>query len=207
MLRHGLCFLSMLCLLACSLLFSVVFAESVITNSWPKVEEVHSKTHFDDPDDAGIDVLIKGTDGKNLYALSCHSGIYEGDPEVDYSGLLQCALKSLYSTEDFVNLLTESEEQISDWENRGRFLENHLDHGCENYPDWGAVRNFRLRGMRLTFAIDDIEWDKEKSGDKFIRSYSFSIAIYPDKGSQSPRADPPSRPQPTWFYEDQCEPR
>lgn len=48
------------------------------------------------------------------------------------------------------SLLVETDNQSADWQTRARFLLPELTGACGNVPDFGRVRTFNLRGMKLT---------------------------------------------------------
>src|SRR5207253_255266 len=77
------------------------------STGWPAVEPLEKTFHFPDARGAQATVMIRGTDGRDLYKLECHTWRYEGDPDFDYSGDFECRLTSLYSKESYSTLLTD----------------------------------------------------------------------------------------------------
>jgi hypothetical protein len=127
--------------------------------------------------------------------------VYEEDIDFNYSGVFECRMKSLYSADRVSTLLTENSEQSADWESRGRFLLGHLIGSCASYPDWGRVRTFRLRGMKLTIQISDekILIDKKKQTGE-LKSFRFSISLKRDPTAHTSISAPSSIKEPEWFY-------
>ena len=168
--------------------------------NWPEVQPFHKTFHFDDVDKAGFDITLKGSGGEALYSLSCHSGSFDEDSEFNYSGLLACRLASLYSKEKVSTLLTETPNQSSDWENRGRFLVKHILPGCAEYPEWGRTRNFYLRDMKLTLSIKGEDFIQSSTGEDVLKSYSIDVTVQRDPLATTPLAHITNVSQPPWFY-------
>lgn len=124
---------------------------------------------------ADISLHIKTRGGRDLYTLQCHSAGYEGDSSFNYSGDFECRLILSSGQNTYSTLLTEDLDQSRDWESRGRFFSASLRGECAKIPEFGAVRNFKLRGMRLTLRILDPKFQNNK-----LRSLKLSVAIAPD---------------------------
>jgi hypothetical protein len=118
--------------------------------------------YFPEAAKASVDLVITGTDGSNLYLLRCRTFGAKDDPEFDYSGDFECRLSSLYSTDRYSTLLTENPGQTRDWESRARFFAEELRGSCAKYPEYGRVRMFRLRGMKLTLRLGDVQFRRGK---------------------------------------------
>jgi hypothetical protein len=132
---------------------------------------------FDVPDVSKADVFLRleSNEGKNLYTLQCHSAGYMGDPDFEYSGDLECRLSLSDHHETYSTLLTEDLQQSRDWESRGRFFAANLRGACARIPEFGAVRSFRLRGMKLTLRIINPMF----SGDK-LSSLKLAVSVSHD---------------------------
>ena len=105
---------------------------------------------------------------------------------------------SSYST-----LLTDNPHQSRDWESRGRFLADELFGSCARYPEYGAVRHFRLRGMRITLSLADIVFDtstgvgdRSANGLMGLSSFRFAFSVEPDSTAQSEIAELPGYEEP-----------
>ena len=178
-----------------------------LTEHWPEVVPFHSTYHFPDARRSGFDLLIYGVKSDPLYGLECHTFEYEKDPSFDYSGDFECRLKSLYSKEAYSNLLTENPGQTRDWQSRGRFLAEELRGDCADYPEFGRIRQFRLRGMKLTLTISEFEFreggekDIRRKDGPILKSFRFDIQVDVDVSATSEIAAPvnyayPSRQHP-----------
>ena len=132
---------------------------------------------FDVPDvnAAAVSLHVKSRDGKDLYKLQCHASGYMGDSTFDYSGYFECRLILSDGQNTYSTLLTEDLDQSRDWESRGRFFAASLKGECAKIPEFGAVRSFTLRGMRLTLRILDPTFQ----GNKLL-SLKLAVAVAPD---------------------------
>ncbi len=124
---------------------------------WPTVAPLTQAVHFVDREKQEAKMEVVGIDGKPLYLLECHLNAYDyDDPNFDYSGDFECRMISLYSNNIYSTLLTEDANQSRDWQSRGRFLLSELVGKCGDYPEYGKIRHFRLRGMNLTLEISKL---------------------------------------------------
>ena len=164
---------------------------------WPKVAPIEKTFAFSDGEAAQIKLTVTSAEGKPVYALECHTFAYESDPSFDYSGDFECRLTSSREHDVYSTLLTDAPNQSRDWQSRGRFLAEELEGACKNYPEFGATRHFRLRGMQVTLAIRDIELKSNSTAMKpshltspRFKSFKFNVQIQPDEGAVSEIAEP-----------------
>ena len=138
--------------LALVFLFCAAFAaqtQEISPREWPKIALLKKNFSFPDMSNPAVDLVIPGVDGAPLYKLECHSGdTYEGK-DFDYSGDFECRLISASGKDAYSTLLTYDPLQTRDYESRARFFLSDLEGKCGDYPEYGRVRTFRLRGMRL----------------------------------------------------------
>lgn len=167
--------------------------------SWPHVVPVHERFHVSDASSTigGIDLDLSAQDGSKAYTLSCHPGGY--DSPDDYSGLMQCYFRSLRTRDSVSTLFTETERQQTDWENRGRFLPHHILPGCSEYPEWGSIRHFYLRGMKVTLSVKNVRIGR-KGEELSPQSYDFFIDVVPDPAALRSIAAKVQVVEPHWFY-------
>lgn len=167
--------------------------------NWPKIKDVQVTYRIFAKDIKGFDIPIFGLNGKLLYDIKCYPGGYSGDKDFDYSGFIDCRLISKYSEEKVSTLFADSEDQTSDWENRGRFLPGHLYPGCAEYPDWGAKRTFLLRGMKITLELKNIRFD-DATNRNVAGDFDFSITVINHSGANSALSEFSNVKEPYWFY-------
>lgn len=128
---------------------------------WPAVEKLQKSMYFEDARKAEAAFTIFGVEGPPLYYIECHTWEftwnYKGNPDFDYSGDFECRLTSLHSLNTHSTLFTDNPKATRDWESRARFLVEELQGKCGDYPEYGRVRHFRLRGMKITLTINDLK--------------------------------------------------
>jgi hypothetical protein len=99
----------------------------------------------------------------------------------DWSGDFECRLTSLYSHDSFSTLFADNPRVTRDWDTRARFLAEELIGSCASYPEHGALRHFRLRGMTITLSIHDVVFDSTlmDNGDlrPSLKSFRFVISV------------------------------
>lgn len=187
-------------------LISTLLATTVCALAgWPQIAPMERSILISNvgENSIGFSSDIREHRGQLLYRLTCHSGGYENRVLV-FSGLMQCYLSSAGSNQ-VNNLFEESDREPADWTNRARFLSFHLLPKCVNYPEWGAVRHFSLRGMEITLAATNAIYTKAPGGGLVLKSYRFSVAARPSSVTNASRPLPPTSKQPSWFYSDGCD--
>jgi len=168
------------------LLFTWCFgAVCLASQSYPPVRALQHTFDVPDVSKANVSLDIKSVEGVRLYKLQCHSAGYTGDPDFDYSGDFECRLSSIGNQNRYSTLLTEDPDQSRDWESRGRFFSVDLRSVCARVPQFGANRNFKLRGMSLILEITDPAFTE--SG-KLI-SLKLSVTVASDPNAQRPIAE------------------
>jgi hypothetical protein len=133
---------------------------------------------------ADVVLFIRSPEGKPLYKLRCHSAGYTGDPDFDYSGDFECRLSSVYRRDVYSTLLTEDVNQSRDWESRGRFFAAQLRGSCARVPQFGAGRDFKLRGMDLNLRVIDPTF----TGAGKLKSLRLTVTVRPDAAARRPIA-------------------
>ena len=185
--------------------FSLILASSVWglcqgRSSWPIVQSAARTFDFANGQRADVSFDVNGPDGQILYRLECHNWTYDQDPGFDYSGDFECRLTPTYEKTKYSTLLTDDPEQSRDWESRGRFLVPELLGKCAAYPEYGRLRTFRLRGMRLRLELTNLRFSTAvpsvTGGPRGLSSFRFVIKVQPDPNAQTPIAAIPSVAEP-----------
>jgi hypothetical protein len=108
-----------------------------------------------------VKVNLRDVSGKSQYQLVCFSGDDAANAAAGgfiYSGGLLCGLGEarapLMHFMENRSLLSEKTAAIY---SRGNFHPSALVGPCANYPDFGAQRTFRLRGMSLELRVANVE--------------------------------------------------
>ena len=171
---------------------------------WPIVRPIHiSKSYrIDGNSDSPLNLPIVTSDGKVVYRVECHNGNYEDRSVINFSGDFQCVLFSVDGVHRIGwNLLATAEagEQNSDWLNRGRMVASQLRGECGAIPEYGRIRHFRLRGMRVRFEFRKLYWAPPAGLAKpRLLGFTFVLDISPDRKATSETAEkiPSPRPPP-----------
>lgn len=148
---------------------------------WPEVAPFKRTFDFPDARKASVTLMIRNARGDRLYKLDCHNFLYHGDPDFDYSGDFECRLSPIYTTTSYSTLFTDTRNQTRDWESRARFLVRELTGRCAEYPEYGRIRTFRLRGMKITLTLSDVEIkgpiESSRDASFPLRSFRFSVGV------------------------------
>lgn len=173
---------------------------------WPAIVPLH----------ATIDVsqyapmaafTIFGTNRKPTYLIECGTGAmndaHSGDNPRDdyvyyYSGDWDCGLKRVGEKRPVPpTLLAEGGEgRDVGWPNRGRFYAEELAGRCADYPEYGSVRHFLLRGMRISMSVTHVRTEtpmperQTRAVARFL-SFRFDLRVEPDPAATTPLAQPP----------------
>jgi hypothetical protein len=161
-------------------------------NYWPTVVPIERTYFFANASEAAVDLQLVGTDGTPLYQLSCRPGGDETNQSFDYSGDFECRLVALYWQDSYSTLLTEDPFQERDWQSRARFFAKDLVGSCASYPEYGAVRTFRLRGIKIVFRLDKIllRWQAQGELKPILQSFGFHVRVEQDPTALSAIAEP-----------------
>lgn len=168
---------------------------------WPLVKPIHEQYEFNDVRSARLSLVIHGLDGSPLYRFHC-SGMKaleaeDADSWADFS----CHLHSLQARDELESLLIDDRSRPREATSRGEIWSQDLQGGCADYPDWGRVRTFRLRGMRLTFVLSHMKFAEDPAdplsrGRELLRSFSFEVSVVPDQKAATAAAEPPAYDHP-----------
>lgn len=170
--------------------------------AWPAIRPLHeSRTYVLAADsDTPLKALLRTVSGIPAYQLECHNGNYDDMSFINFSGDFQCVLFSLDGDHRTSwNLLASDDpsEQGSDSFNRGRMTSNQVRGECGEIPDYGRVRRFRLRGMRITFEFKNLQWTAPAEPSKArLSAFTFVLDISPEPGATSATAEKPQAPWP-----------
>jgi hypothetical protein len=191
----------------------LVFVAATDRAEWPEIASLRKSFSFSSASNASAAVTILGKDG-TPHLLECHTYEHETDPEFDYSGDLECRLKSLYSEDTYPTLLTEERKPTRDWQSRGRVMVEDLEGSCADHPEWGRIRSFDLRGMKLTLSLSDVAIVPGGVGPigRTLGSFSFEVSAAPNPAAKSsiaartPYEEPPrAHPERTNDFTKACE--
>lgn len=147
---------------------------------WPVMQELSAKVGIEtSAERIFFEIPLIDVHGETRYGFICAGGSEKylaklGDPwDVNYVGPLACRLvegkRDPVKSED--SLLSEDESAY--WFSRGQIHHFHdLTGSCAKYPEYGALRHFRLRGFELTLSFGDVEVDKRGNPTYFTLTVS-----------------------------------
>ena len=197
----------LLLLKSCSSAFLTLIAISLSAqiNRWPSIQPLEEKRVLNNlgaPEaDTPIVAFVKDSHGVSVYKLECHTGDYEDESEINYSGDFQCAFFAVKGTTLISGdlLAADTKDELStDWWNRGRVRSAQLRGKCLRYPEYSTERKFKLRGMLITLRLRDVQWSsrKDKQGDPLISGFTLDLKVVPDESAHSPRSELVAGPKP-----------
>jgi hypothetical protein len=152
---------------------------------YPDVQPFTRTVPVPDVPAANVVIDLKSVRGVPVYQLQCHAAAYKGDPGFDYSGDFECRLTLLGAPGKYSNLLTEDAHQSRDWESRGRFFSESLRGECGQIPNFGIIREFRLRRMRLTLRLGHLAFNI----DGKVKALTLTVTVAPDSQAVRPIAE------------------
>lgn len=174
---------------------------------WPVIKPIRKSFLFIDHKKESAKLTIVGLDGKPLYLLECYLNAYDHeDPNFNYSGDFECRLTPLNSMKFYFTLLTDKTNATADWQSRGRFLIEELAGKCADYPEYGKVRHFKLRGMDLTLnikkfkiepgsSVKNTPWERDR-----VKEVLLDVTVVPDPNASSEIAEPTKYLEPPYRH-------
>lgn len=136
---------------------------------------------------------IESIDSEVRYWLICYSGSDSALDElssrtgINFVAPFACRLSVENEQFSEFSLLAENAD-MAYWHSRGLFSFPEISSPCDSYPEFGKVRNFRLRGFVLTLTVNNVH---QSAND---RGFLLKVNIKSDKSSLTNRAEPISVP-------------
>lgn len=136
---------------------------------------------------------IKSIDSEVRYWLICYSGSDSALDElssrtgINFVAPFACRLSLENEPFSEFSLLAENAD-IAYWHSRGLFSFSEISSPCDSYPEYGNVRNFRLRGFMLTLTVNKVHQSENDRG------FLLNVNVKSDKFSLTDRAEPISVP-------------
>lgn len=130
---------------------------------WPKLREFTKEFDIDlRAPKTLVDVKLLDVAGKPTYRLVCFAGNQQANTDGGgfiYTGGLQCGLGLIGTPIPFIlenrSLLAGN---VAAYYSRGTFHAEELMGECVKHPEYGAVRNFRLRRFELELRLEDLHF-------------------------------------------------
>lgn len=131
---------------------------------------------------------ILSGDGKEAYSLRCHAAM--GEAGLDRWGVW-CKLVQVGKDLDLFA------DTVDPYSRRLRSLiePEQLDGKCSEYPEWGAIRTFELRGFRLVLQVRNVVLGKGEARHLGlytgrIARFDMAVKVVPDRSAASAVAQP-----------------
>jgi len=162
-------------------------------HAWPEMAEFNAKFGVETSSQRTFfEIPLVDVHGQTQYNLICIGGSEKyldqlsDSSGINYVGPFSCRLverkRDPIKSEN--SLLSEDESAY--WFSRGQIHNfSELAGTCAKYPEYGALRHFRLRGFELTLSFEDIEVDKK--GDPAY--FTLAVSVRPDATITSPQAE------------------
>jgi hypothetical protein len=177
--------------LSASLLVGLSAHAQVVFPGWPEIQPMEKSYQFPDATQAIADIFILNREGKPAYRLRCQPATMAAPPmenPPDLAGDFDCYLQSLYSQDLFQTLLTQ--DPFARLHDRGEIWGEYLAGRCGDYPEWGRVRTFRLRGMRITLSLSNVRVAKDSDNSLELQSFDLRVSVQADASALSMISEP-----------------
>jgi hypothetical protein len=155
---------------------------------WPAILPLKQSIYFTAPNRYVAGFHIYGVDEKPLYLIECDDRRHVTDRGFNYSGDFECRLTPEADDIEYNTLFTDDPDTKVDW-SRARFLREELVGRCAEYPERGAVRQFRLRAMRITLALRDVVFSRADATPR-LQSFRLEVEVTPDPAAKSKITEP-----------------
>lgn len=169
--------------------------------SWPEVQPIEKEFKVENLSEAYVYFDVIGKNAQTLYHFECSTPDIASKRKIqfDYMGGFECRLWSP-ADERHLTLLVEDPHD-NDWQSRGRFSAYELVGACGEYPEFGRIRHFKLRGMSITLSLDQVRLTPPESTTKGrtgwrLVSFQLRVSIRPDATAKSNIAEPSNAVEP-----------
>ena len=160
-------------------------------DEWPRVREFQASFGIDTSSERILLVLpIYNYNDQEEYRLVCIGGSTEyldrltAETGAHFVGPLQCNLLDRPEIYNEHTLL--GEDGSPAWHTRGQFSWDDLVGDCGDYPEFGRLRHFRLRGFELTLKVEDVVLEDDRL-DHFV----LKVSLREDHSIRSRRTEQP----------------
>lgn len=159
--------------------------------AWPTIRPIDQKVEVDLTRSlVDFRLPILSGHGRPLYWLRCLGGSTArldalGDHDGNnYVAPLACVL---VVQADGWNASLLSEDDAAVWYSRGQYHGNDLFGECGRYPEFGTLRHFRLRGMKITLSAENIVVRQHND----VTRFTLHVRVEPDPSAHTANAERP----------------
>ena len=174
----------------CSLLIILSSICLAGDTSWPIIKEFDEEfLAYSEGKPVEYVKPLKDLNGNTKYLLVCRGGTTEYTDslsdklDINYVSPLTCILNN-GEKETESSLL--AEDDSPPWHTRGQYHLFEFIGDCADYPEYGLLRHFRLRGFELTLSAIDLKLNKRGEPEQFKLRVSLrqdnkikSTTVYP----------------------------
>jgi len=168
------------------------------SKNWPEIRQITKSQYLPNVETSRFNIIIWAMNNQPLYRFHCmgQSALERVDP-ADSWAHLSCHLHSLYGRDPKESLLIE-DPYDREAASRGEIWSKDLWGRCADYPDWGRIRDFMLRGMHVRIELSRIKFDDARETVvPHLRAVHLRVSVYPDPAAASSvaRASPYDHPR------------
>jgi hypothetical protein len=155
---------------------------------WPSIQSIEESRTFSDLEKASSDapfvVSVKNVDGAVAYELECRTSGRQDASGRTVLDHFRCALYPAGDRSKGADLLIDrtASGRRSDWLQRGRMVPRHLREAC-SLSSYGAVRVFRLRGMRMNLRFSNVRWVEAR--EPSLSAFTLNVSVAPERSAES----------------------
>jgi hypothetical protein len=174
-------------IISCLLIFASC---SYAAHNWPGIAPEAHQYHVILPTATpNVSLTIRTPAGSPAYTIECGT-LDTPTSSFAYSGEFECLLQTVPPNYSFSTYFTENPHQDRDWESRARFFADEVADPCGEIPDFGRIRTFSLRGMKVTLTMSNITFSSQGKGQT-ITAFDFLIRVENDSTATTQIAKPP----------------
>jgi len=177
---------------------------AIIPFEWPQVRPTDQSYAFPIASRADVNLLIVSMAGSPLYRFRCVPDFPAESGTMDGLGCYLIVAGSKDDELDSATLLDDDPMEQRIPHGRGQIWTDAVRASCASYPEYGAERHFRLRGMKITLRMTSVEFGPNEEYQNptrtvgTIRSFGLKVTVAPDPGAMSAIAEPIPIVPPTW---------
>ena len=171
------------------LLFTLAWVSPSTADEWPRVREFQASFGINAASERIFLLLpMYNYDNNEEYRLVCIGGSTEyldrlsSEMGAIFVDPLQCNLWDRAEIQHERTLL--GEDGSPAWHTRGQFSWHQLVGDCGDYPEYGRLRHFRLRGFELTLAVEDVILVDDQ-----IDYFVLTVSLREDRSIRSSRTE------------------
>jgi hypothetical protein len=171
---------------------------------WPQVVRLEVNYKFPIASQADVDLPISSSAGETLYRFRCLPDFPSKNGTIAGLGCYLIPANGHDEGLESATLLNDNPEEQRIAHGRGQMWTDFVRGNCASYPEYGAERHFRLRGMKITVRMTDVKFGPNKEFQdsartvRTIASFELAVNVVPDRDAVSAVSEPISVSPPRW---------